>query len=78
MSKQKVFITTEYIRLDQFLKLCGAVSTGGEAKEKILEGKASVNAEPCLQRGRKLRDSDTVEFEGAAYFVCRGQQKPEE
>ena len=53
-------IYTDYIKLDSFLKLVSAVGTGGEAKLRIQGGEILVNGEVCLQRGRKLRDGDTV------------------
>ena len=58
-----------FIRLDAFLKLAGAVETGGHAKLVIQEGKVRVNNEPCLQRGRKLRPGDTVRYAGQTYTV---------
>ena len=59
-----VTITTEFIRLQDVLKLCNLVETGGEAKERIQEGEAMVNGEVCTQRGKKLRPGDTVFFDG--------------
>ncbi len=53
-------ISTEFIRLDAFLKLTGAVPTGGQAKACIQQGLVLVNGETCLQRGRKLRPGDRV------------------
>ncbi|MBR3347333.1 MAG: RNA-binding S4 domain-containing protein, partial [Solobacterium sp.] len=41
-------ITTEYIRLEQFLKLCGLADTGGQAKLMIQEGQVEVNGETEL------------------------------
>ena len=35
---EKVFIHTEQIQLDQFLKLAGAVDTGGMVKPLLLDG----------------------------------------
>ena len=60
----EVSIDTEYIKLDQFLKLGDAVSTGGHAKFLILEGLVKVNGEVEMRRGRKLRPQDVVEVEG--------------
>ena len=60
----EVSIDTEYIKLDQFLKLADAVSTGGHAKFLILEGLVKVNGEVETRRGRKLRPQDVVEVEG--------------
>ena len=59
-----VTITTEFIRLQDVLKLCNLVETGGEAKERIQEGEAQVNGEVCPQRGKKLRPGDVVFFDG--------------
>lgn len=66
---REVEIRDEYIKLDSLLKFCGAVLSGGEAKELIQGGKVRVNGEVCLMRGRKLRDGDTAELDGAAYVV---------
>lgn len=65
-----VTIKTEYIRLQDLLKLSGAVDTGGEGKEQIQSGKVKVNGEVCTQRGKKLRPGDCVEFSGKQYGVC--------
>ena len=59
-----ITITTEFIKLQDLLKLAGAVETGGEAKERIQAGEASVNGAPCPQRGKKLRPGDVVSFNG--------------
>jgi ribosome-associated protein len=57
------------LRLDQFLKLKGMVSTGGEAKVRIQSGEVLLNGEVCLLRGRGLRVGDVVELEGSAETV---------
>lgn len=62
-----ITITTEFIKLQDLLKLAGAVETGGEAKERIQAGEAAVNGEVCPQRGRKLRPGDVVSFDGREY-----------
>ena len=59
-----VTITTEFIRLQDVLKLCNLVETGGEAKERIQGGEALVNGELCTQRGRKLRPGDVFSYGG--------------
>lgn len=65
----EISITTEFIKLQDLLKLAGLVETGGEAKERIQAGEARVNGEPCLQRGKKLRPGDRVEFAGETLAV---------
>ena len=62
-----ITITTEFIKLQDLLKLAGAVETGGEAKERIQAGEAAVNGEVCPQRGRKLRPGDVVSFDDREY-----------
>lgn len=62
-------ITTEYIRLQDLLKLAGLTYTGGEAKVMVQEGLVTVNGEVCTMRGRKIRPGDTVEFEGKTLEV---------
>ena len=66
---KEVAIQTEFIRLEAFLKLADAVSSGGEAKLLIQEGEAMVNGEVCTMRGKKLRPGDTVSFRGMNYLV---------
>ena len=55
-------IHTECIKLQDFLKLCSAVESGGMAKVMIQNGEVRVNGEACLMRGKKLRPGDTVSF----------------
>jgi len=62
-------ITTDFIRLDAFLKMNDAVQTGGHAKLVIQGGEVKVNGETCLQRGRKIRKGDRVEFERKIYIA---------
>ena len=59
-----VTITTEYIKLQDLLKLANLVETGGEAKERIQAGEVQVNGEPSTQRGKKIRPGDRVLFGG--------------
>ncbi len=66
-------IHTELIRLDQLLKLAGAVGTGGEAKEVVRAGNVLLNGAVCTERGRKVYPGDRVEFDGAVY-LCAAKQ----
>ncbi|MBQ6380765.1 MAG: RNA-binding S4 domain-containing protein [Clostridia bacterium] len=68
---QEVIITTDFIKLDAFLKFCGAVYTGGEAKEAVIYGEVKVNGEICLQRGKKLYEGDIVEIDQHCYQVAK-------
>ena len=67
---ETITITTEFIRLQDLMKLGSLVSTGGEAKIVIQDGQVSVNGEVCLQRGKKLRPGDVVQYGGRACTVA--------
>jgi len=64
-----IFITTDFIKLENLLKLSGSMSTGGQAKIVIKDGLVRHNGEVCTERGRKVREGDTVEFDGKVYRV---------
>ena len=66
---QEIPITTEYIKLESFLKLANAVESGGMAKNFILNEEVTVNGEICTMRGKKLRPGDRVGFDGCFYKV---------
>jgi len=57
------------IKLDQFLKWVGVVSTGGQAKQLIQAGQVQVNGEVETRRGRKLRSGDEVRALGQVWQV---------
>ena len=65
----EIKITTEYIKLDQFLKLSGAAGTGGHAKILISEGAVKVNDVVATERGKKIRVNDVVEVEDLDKFL---------
>lgn len=66
---ENIKISTEYIKLDQFLKWCGIADSGSEAKEYIAAGMVKVNGETELRRGKKLRDGDIIELKGKEYKI---------
>ena len=64
-----VAIHTEFIKLQDFLKFCDAVGSGGMAKNFVQEGLVSVNGEVCTMRGKKLRPGDKFQFEGYKFVI---------
>ena len=66
---QDIRIKDEYIKLEQAMKLSGAVSTGSEAKMVIQTGVVLVNSEIETRRGKKLRDGDVFTFENNDYRI---------
>ena len=59
-----ILIHTDFIKLDQLLKLSGVAPTGGAAKEMIVAGLVAVDGERCIQRGRKIYPGMRVTVEG--------------
>ena len=71
MEKTEVKITTEFIKLDQLLKFAGIAYSGAEAKDRVINGYASVNGEVCTMRGKKIRPGDVVmlDFEDDSFEI---------
>ncbi len=67
---EEVKIKTEYIKLEQMMKLSGIVSSGSDAKMLIADGAVKVNDTVELQRGKKLRPGDRVLFKGKLYLIA--------
>lgn len=68
----EIAISTDTIRLGQFLKLSNLVDSGSDAKFLLAGGEVSVNGEVERRRGRQLRAGDTVEFDGVRVRVGAG------
>ncbi|MBP2028565.1 ribosome-associated protein [Acetoanaerobium pronyense] len=66
---KEIKISTEYIKLDQFLKLVNEVGSGGEAKIMILDSKIKLNGVVEIQRGKKLRPGDVITIEDRSYKI---------
>lgn len=66
---EEVFINTDFIRLDSFLKFKGIAETGGQAKQFINDGIVKVNDEVCTARGKKIRNGDTVSIFSTDYNI---------
>ena len=67
-----IAIHTDTIQLDQFLKLAGAVTSGGEGKALLAEGMILRNDVPETARRRKLVPGDVITIDGSnTYRVVR-------
>lgn len=64
-----VTITTEFIKLQDFLKFADIAPSGGMAKNFVQEGLVEVGGEVCTMRGKKLRHGDVVSFDGGCWIV---------
>lgn len=65
---RNVGITTDFIRLDQALKLSGVVQTGGQAKLLIQAGRVKVDGVVETHRGRKIYDQAVIDVDGREVF----------
>lgn len=66
---EKVKIDTEFIKLDQFLKMVNIAGSGGQAKIMILSEDVKVNGNIETQRGKKLRSNDIVEVHNKKFQI---------
>jgi len=73
MNVNEVFINPPYIKLEQFLKFAGAVGTGGQAKNEILDGLVKVNGEVCTMRGKKLHGGEVIQYNTESYKCLLNQ-----
>lgn len=64
-----VVIHTEYIKLQDAMKLANIVYSGGEAKILIQEEQVTVNGEVCTMRGKKLYPGDKFQFQDQIYVI---------
>lgn len=61
---EKVYIHTEFIKLQQVLKLAGLIDQGSDVKYYLSQGLVYVNNEQASERGKKIRHGDIVEVKG--------------
>lgn len=66
---EEIRIDTDYIKLDQFLKLVNLVDSGGQAKFIIKNGEVQVNKEIVYERGRKIKKGDSVTVGGDNIYI---------
>lgn len=62
MENEKVYISEDFIRLDNLLKFSGISQTGGQAKLIIQNEGVLLDGEVCTQRGKKIRPGDKVQY----------------
>jgi ribosome-associated protein len=76
MSEQSIFdICVEPIELCKLLKIANMVGGGGEAKTMISEGNVLVNNEVEVQKRKKIRRGDIIEYNGKIIKVAYNPTK---
>ena len=61
---ETVYIHTEFIKLQQLLKLAGLIEQGSDAKLFLADGLVYVNGVMATERGKKIHPGDVVEVKG--------------
>ncbi len=70
---KEIIFNTEFIKLQQFIKLSKIVGQGSDAKMLILDGIVKVNGKVCLERGKKIKNGDVVDIDGFGTFRAIGE-----
>lgn len=70
---KKISIHTEYIELQNVLKLSGIIYTGGEAKIFLKNNEVYVNDIHEDRRGRKLYPGDQVKIDNEIYLIEKNE-----
>lgn len=76
---KKIYIHTDFIKLDQLLKYTGIVGSGSEAKILINSGYVSVNKFTSTLRGKKIYNDDEIEVKYEDYhfrfIICSDKNR---
>ena len=67
---ETIFISTEFIKLDQFLKFANITENGADAKYLVTNGYVKLNGETEIRRGKKLYNDDVVEIDYEGQYFC--------
>ena len=59
---KEIKINSEYIELQQLLKMESIISSGGQAKYYLAENDVFFNGEKETRRGKKLRPGDIIKI----------------
>lgn len=72
MKQSKIIsISTDMIQLDQLLKWMGVISTGGQARFLIGEGKVWVNGNIVIERRKKIYSGDFLKIDDHEYKILQ-------
>ena len=69
MQQTEYRIITEYIELNQLLKVCGMAGSGGEGGALVTQGSVHVDGQPELRKRCKIRPGQVVQLGDARISV---------
>ncbi|MGJ4802869.1 RNA-binding S4 domain-containing protein [Luteimonas sp. SDU82] len=72
MDDETFALDGEYVELNQLLKLCGVVDSGGAGKALVASGAVRVDGEVELRKTCKIRAGQVVEADGVRIRVTAG------
>lgn len=64
MTKTTFLLESDYIEVNQLLKLVGVCDSGGAGKALVAEGRVTVDGQPESRKTAKIRAGQQVEFDG--------------
>lgn len=68
---QEIFIKTEFIKLNQLLKLAGVLDQGSDIRVMLSEKLIKLNGDFVSERGKKIRNGDIVEVLGFGKIIVK-------
>lgn len=68
--KVYIFISTEFIKLGQFLKFSGVITNGSEAKFFLSTNDVYINGELENRRGRKIYEGYEI-LVNETLYICK-------
>lgn len=69
MSRQEIFIKTEFITLGALLKFIGIITVGSEASIFLNANKVLINGEEENRRGRKIYPNYIVAIDNNEFLI---------
>lgn len=69
------YIKTEYIQLNQLLKMCSIVGSGGEVKAMMAEHDFFYNGEPETRLRKKVYPGDTIQINDSIFIKVFSEDK---
>ena len=71
---QEIYIKTEFIKLNQLLKLAGILDQGSDIKYMLDAGQIRLNGAEIAERGKKIRKNDVVSVEGFEEIIVKNHE----
>jgi len=62
-------LEADFVELYKILKFEGLTSSGGEAKQAIVDGQVTVNGEVEIKKRKKISAGDKIEYSGQSIEV---------